>query len=253
MILINDRLVSRVGKVFFLYFRLIVVTEHLIVLVHDIFDRGFFWKLSHPWQNFIHIDLRCQVYLDLSCCVRGKVSYQYYRKGRGYFMKNILSSLDPPGSVLSCPSTPISWSSNAWEGTPPPVNLCKSWNPHTVHLKSVFTSSYMWSPLKFQNFPGTPICLPRHISVVLFRRGRPCGSSQVGNSSRFLSLHNILSVFPLQTPFTTPLHISSFLSWGTYKHGSRGGKKEVDERKIFQDNLTTTSVSMRSSSYISYS
>ncbi len=24
-------------------------------------------------------------------------------------MKNVLSSLDPPGSVLSCPSTPISW------------------------------------------------------------------------------------------------------------------------------------------------
>ena len=29
----------------------------------------------------------------VSCCVRGKVSYQYCRNGRGYFMKNILSSL----------------------------------------------------------------------------------------------------------------------------------------------------------------
>jgi hypothetical protein len=27
-----------------------------------------------------------------------------------------LSSLDPPGSVLPCPSTPISWSSITWEG-----------------------------------------------------------------------------------------------------------------------------------------
>ena len=49
-------------------------------------------------------------------CTMGKVSYQYYRKGRGYFMTNILSSLDPPGSVLPCPSTPISWSSIAWRG-----------------------------------------------------------------------------------------------------------------------------------------
>jgi hypothetical protein len=47
----------------------------------------------------------------VSYCDRGKLPYQYYRNGYGYFMKNILSSLDPPGSALSCPSTPISWSS----------------------------------------------------------------------------------------------------------------------------------------------
>ena len=33
----------------------------------------------------------------VSCCVRGKLPYQYCRNGHGYFMKNILSSLDPPG------------------------------------------------------------------------------------------------------------------------------------------------------------
>ena len=47
----------------------------------------------------------------VSCCDRGKVPYQYCRNGYGYFMKNILSSLDPPGSVLSWSSTPISCSS----------------------------------------------------------------------------------------------------------------------------------------------
>jgi hypothetical protein len=47
----------------------------------------------------------------VSSSARGKLPYQYYRNGYGYFMKNILSSLDPPGSVLPCPSTPISWSS----------------------------------------------------------------------------------------------------------------------------------------------
>ena len=31
----------------------------------------------------------------VSWCVRGKLPYQYYRNGYGYFMKNILSSLDP--------------------------------------------------------------------------------------------------------------------------------------------------------------
>ena len=49
----------------------------------------------------------------VSCCDRGKLPYQYYRNGYGYFMKNILSSLDPPGSVIPCSSTPISWSSIA--------------------------------------------------------------------------------------------------------------------------------------------
>jgi hypothetical protein len=47
----------------------------------------------------------------VSSCDRGKLPCQYYRNGYGYFMKNILSSLDPPGSVLPCPSTSISWSS----------------------------------------------------------------------------------------------------------------------------------------------
>jgi hypothetical protein len=31
----------------------------------------------------------------VSCCVRGKVPYQYLKKGRGYCMKNMRSSLDP--------------------------------------------------------------------------------------------------------------------------------------------------------------
>jgi hypothetical protein len=48
-----------------------------------------------------------------SCCARGKLPYQYCRNGYGYFMKNILSSLDPAGYVLPCLFTPISWSSIA--------------------------------------------------------------------------------------------------------------------------------------------
>jgi len=49
----------------------------------------------------------------VSYCARGKLPYQYCRNGYGYFMKNILSSIDTPGSVLPCPFTPISWSSIA--------------------------------------------------------------------------------------------------------------------------------------------
>jgi hypothetical protein len=47
------------------------------------------------------------------------VSLVKERQGRGYFMKNMRLSLDPPGSRLSCPSTSISWRSIDWEG----VNL----------------------------------------------------------------------------------------------------------------------------------
>ena len=68
-------------------------------------------------NNFLSIGCPLE---DMSVRVSGSrltsescLSYQYYRNGRGYFMKNILSSLDPPGSVLPCPSTPISWSSIA--------------------------------------------------------------------------------------------------------------------------------------------
>ncbi len=107
----------------------VLASEHLIVLVHDILDRGFVRELVHHDRNHVSegvflpdmsgttstgegetIEVSVGV---VSCCVRGKVPYQYCRNGRGYFMKNILSSLDPPGSVLSCPSTPISWSSIA--------------------------------------------------------------------------------------------------------------------------------------------
>ena len=68
--------VGTVERVFFVYWVL------LIVLVHDILDRGFvrklvdhhrnhvsedvwvkinFWKLSRPWENLVHIGLNCQV------------------------------------------------------------------------------------------------------------------------------------------------------------------------------------------------
>jgi hypothetical protein len=50
----------------------------------------------------------------------------------------------------------------------------KHWNPRTVHLKSVFVLSLRMRPLlKFQNFPGTPICLSGHISPGFCRRGNP--------------------------------------------------------------------------------
>jgi len=58
----------------------------------------------------------------VSYCDRGKVSYQYSRNGRGYFMKNILSSLDPSGSVMCCPSTSISCSW-VWMGVKLEYNL----------------------------------------------------------------------------------------------------------------------------------
>ncbi len=90
-------------------------------------------------NNFLSIGCPLE---DMSVRVSGSrltsescLSYQYYRNGRGYFMKNILSSLDPPGSVLPCPSTP-------GHLTPPPDHLCKAWSPCTVHLKSVFVSSH---------------------------------------------------------------------------------------------------------------
>ena len=35
---------------------------------------------------------------------------------------------------------------------------------------------------------------------------------------------------PVSVPFTTPLHISRPLTWGTYSQGSRG-KRETDEKK----------------------
>ncbi len=96
VILINDRLVSlthnsllliqpptcpqcrsgTVGTVEKVFFVCRLVSEHLIVLVHDIFDRGLvreldhdrnhvsegvwvkinFWKLSRPWENLFHIE-----------------------------------------------------------------------------------------------------------------------------------------------------------------------------------------------------
>jgi len=58
----------------------------------------------------------------VSCCARGKLPYQYRRNGHGYYMKNILSSLDPPCSVMPCPSTPISWISIVLEGAPQKKN-----------------------------------------------------------------------------------------------------------------------------------
>ncbi len=79
--------VGTVEKVFFVC--RVLVSEHLIVLVHDFFDRGFvrelvdhdrnhvregvwvkinFWKLSHPWENLFHIGLICQVTINLFYC-----------------------------------------------------------------------------------------------------------------------------------------------------------------------------------------
>jgi hypothetical protein len=57
----------------------------------------------------------------------------------------------------------------------------------------------------------------------------------------------------LQSPFTTPLHISSALAWGVHSQGSRG-KREVEERKkIFWDKLTTMSrEKWWVASYVSY-
>jgi hypothetical protein len=36
----------------------------------------------------------------VSYCARGNLPYQYYRNGYGYFMKNDLSSLDPPARFV---------------------------------------------------------------------------------------------------------------------------------------------------------
>jgi hypothetical protein len=51
--------VGTVEKVFFLYFQLILVTEHLIVLVHDIFYRGFVHELVDHYGD--HVSERVRV------------------------------------------------------------------------------------------------------------------------------------------------------------------------------------------------
>ncbi len=91
--------------------------------------------------------------------------HTWWPSDRGYFMmKNILSSLDPPGSVLPCPSTPIFCSSMTWEGTP--WNLQPTCTKHetrarrTVHLKRV-QRVYLIHVVsvqitKFHNFPENP-------------------------------------------------------------------------------------------------
>ncbi len=90
-------------------------------------------------------------------------------------MTNILSSLDPPGSVLPVhphpsPGAPLLEREHHLQPT------CAKNETRALYrdLKSVVASSSLMRPLlKFQNFPGTPICLPVHISPGFCRRGNP--------------------------------------------------------------------------------